>query len=82
MPLPGGKRQLPPAGAFSCYNGPDRHNFRAKTVIFTGGVEAIGKDSFRITILAECREEDYRWVQRQLNREIRLLLDREEVPIL
>lgn len=46
------------------------------------GVEAIGKDSFRITILAECREEDYRWVQRQLNREIRLLLDREEVPIL
>jgi dTDP-glucose pyrophosphorylase len=46
------------------------------------GDDYYGKDSFRITILAECREEDYRWVQRQLNREIRLLLDREEVPLL
>ncbi len=46
------------------------------------GVESIGKDSFTITILAECREEDYRWIQRQLNREIRLLFDREGIPIL
>lgn len=46
------------------------------------GVESIGANSFRITILAECREEDYRWIQRQLNREIRLLFDREGIPIL
>ena len=46
------------------------------------GVDTIGKDSFTITILAECREEDYRWIQRQLNREIRLLFDRENIPIL
>lgn len=45
------------------------------------GVEAIGKGSFRVIILAECREDNFRWVQRQLNREIRLLLDREEIPM-
>ena len=46
------------------------------------GVESIASNSFKITILTECREEDYRWVQRQVNREIRLLFDREGVPIL
>ncbi len=46
------------------------------------GVESIGKDSFKITILTECREEDFRWVQRQVNREIRLLFDREGIPII
>ncbi|MDO5109867.1 MAG: mechanosensitive ion channel, partial [Erysipelotrichaceae bacterium] len=46
------------------------------------GVESIGKDSFKITLLTECREEDYRRVQRQVNREIRLLFDREGIPII
>lgn len=45
------------------------------------GVEEIGKGYFRVTILAECQEDDYRWVQRQLNREIRLMLDREQIPM-
>ncbi len=46
------------------------------------GVESIAKDSFKITLLTECREEDYRRVQRQVNREIRLLFDREGIPII
>ena len=46
------------------------------------GVESIGKDSFKITLFTECREEDYRRVQRQVNREIRLLFDREGIPII
>ena len=45
------------------------------------GIEAISKGAFRITILAECREDNYRSVQRSLNREIRLLIDRKEIPL-
>ena len=44
------------------------------------GVEAIGKGSFRITILTECREDDFRSVQRLLNREIHQLLIKENIP--
>lgn len=46
------------------------------------GVESIGKDSFKITILTECKEENLRWVQRQVNREIRILFDQEGIPII
>ena len=57
---------------------------RAKKIIsgpVYKGVEAVGKGSFRIKILAECREDHYRRVQRFLNREVQLLVMREEIPM-
>lgn len=48
---------------------------------FYRGVEYIDQNAVRLTILAECREEDYRSVQRQLNREIRLMLERKSLPV-
>lgn len=43
------------------------------------GINAISSSSMTIAVIAECREENYRKVQRYLNREILLLFEREGI---
>lgn len=45
------------------------------------GVESIGPNSYTILLLAECREENLNNVHRSLNREIRMMLEREKIPL-
>ncbi len=44
------------------------------------GIESFGKGSYSLLILAECREENFNNVHRNLNREIRMLLEKEKIP--
>lgn len=45
------------------------------------GIESIGKGSYTILLLAECLEENLNNVHRSLNREIRMMLAREKIPL-
>jgi len=45
------------------------------------GVESLEKGGYSILLLTECREENLNNVHRSLNREIRMLLARENIPL-
>lgn len=57
---------------------------KEKTIIsgpFYKGVTALGNGVATITIIAECKEQDYNHVRRYINRELRLLFNRENIKM-